>query len=86
VTIDLAKDVEEFLLEQVRAGVCSDASELVNNVLRSVRESHQKPFEITPELEEWLLAAADKPASPLIPQDFDAIRARVRTRHSPGSA
>lgn len=86
VKIALAKDVEEFLLQQVRAGVCTDASELVNDVLRSVRETHQRPFEITPELEEWLLAVADKPVSPLIPQDFDAIRERVRARHSPGSA
>jgi hypothetical protein len=34
----------------------------------------------TPELEAWLLAAADSPATPLIPADFDAIRQRVRAR------
>ena len=34
-TIDLARDVEAFLQEQVRTGVCPDASELVNDVLRS---------------------------------------------------
>jgi hypothetical protein len=38
VTIALAKDVEEFLWEQVRAGVAADPRELVNDVLRSVRD------------------------------------------------
>ena len=79
-TIALAKDVEEFLQEQVRAGVCADASELVNGVIRSVREQQQKPFEVTPELEAWLLEAADKPATPLTGADFNAIRERLRAR------
>jgi hypothetical protein len=37
-TITLAKDVEEFLQGQLREGVCADASDLVNNVLRAVRD------------------------------------------------
>src|SRR5205823_12603760 len=41
------------------------SSDLVNDVLRSVRQQQQQPFEITPELEAWLLEAADKPATPL---------------------
>jgi Arc/MetJ-type ribon-helix-helix transcriptional regulator len=79
-TIALARDVEDFLREQVRAGVCADASELVNDVIRSVCNQQQKPFDVTPELEAWLLEAADKPVSPLTPEDFDAIRQRVRAR------
>ena len=79
-TIALAKDVEEFLQEQVRAGVCADASELANDVLRSVREQQRKPFEVSPELEAWLLEAADQPATPLTKSDFDGIRERVRAR------
>jgi Arc/MetJ-type ribon-helix-helix transcriptional regulator len=78
--IALAKDVEEFLEEQVRTGVCADASELANDVLRSVREQQRKPFEVTPELEAWLLEAADKPTTPLTGADFDGIRERVRAR------
>src|SRR5438552_17597724 len=35
-TVALAKDVEDFLEDQVRSGVCADASELVNDVIRSV--------------------------------------------------
>jgi len=48
--IELAKDVEDFLVEQVRAGVCANATELANDVLRSLRELQRKPFEVTPEL------------------------------------
>ena len=79
-TIALTKDVEAFVEEQVRAGVCKDASTLVNDVLHSLSEHQQRPFATTPELEAWLLDAADSPATPLIPDDFDAIRQRVRTR------
>lgn len=79
-TIALARDVEDFLQEQVLAGTCSDASELVNNVLRSVREQQRKPFEVTPEFEAWLLKSADQPTTPLSGEDFDRIRARAQAR------
>jgi len=81
-TIALARDVEEFLQEQVRNGACADAGELVNDVVRSVRQQLQRPFEVTPELEAWLLEAADKPFSPLTGADFDGIR---NSAHVPGS-
>jgi Arc/MetJ-type ribon-helix-helix transcriptional regulator len=79
-TIALAKDVEDFLQEQIRAGVCADASKLVNDVLRSVRGQQTKAFDVTPELEAWLLEAADNPASPLTQSDFKEIRERVNAR------
>jgi len=79
-TIALAKDVQDFLEEQVRAGVCADPSELANDILRSVREQQRQPFAITPELETWLVEAADQPVSPLTKADFDGIRERVRAR------
>ena len=79
-TVALAKDVEEFVTDQVRTGVCADASELINDLLRSLREQQQQPLEVTPELEAWLLEAADKPASPLTHADFEALRQRVRSR------
>jgi Arc/MetJ-type ribon-helix-helix transcriptional regulator len=84
--IALAEDVEDFLQEQVRAGVCADASELANDVLRSVREQQRKPFEVTPELEAWLLEAADNPTTPLRGADFDGIRERVRARAQASAA
>lgn len=79
-TIALDRDVQDFLKEQVRSGACADASELVNDVMRSLCEQRHRPFEITPELEAWLLAAADKPVSPLTAEDFDGIKQRVQTR------
>jgi len=79
-TIALSTDVEAFLEDQVRAGVCPDASTLVNDVLRSLSEHRQCPFEVSYELEAWLIEAADSPASQLTPADFDAIRRRVRAR------
>lgn len=79
-TIALGKDVEEFLEEQVRAGVCADPGGLANDLLRCVREQQRQSFGITPELETWLLQAADEPASPLTKADFDNLRERVRAR------
>jgi Arc/MetJ-type ribon-helix-helix transcriptional regulator len=85
-TIALAKDVEDFLREQVRAGVAADPSELANDVLRCVRDQQRKPFEITPQLETWLLEAADQPATPLTKADFDGIRQRARKRNPSSGA
>src|ERR1035437_1640678 len=79
-TIALAKDVEDFLREQVQAGVAADPSALANDVLRCVRDQQRKPFEITPQLEAWVLEAADQPATPLTKADFDGIRQRARNR------
>ncbi len=81
-TVALAKDVEDFLQNQVRSGVCADASELVNDLVRSLREQQQKLFNITPELETWLLEAVDKPTTSLTKADFDGIRDRVRAKIS----
>jgi Arc/MetJ-type ribon-helix-helix transcriptional regulator len=81
-TVALARDVEDYLQDQVRSGVCADASELVNDVIRSLREQQQKFFDLTPELEAWLLEAADKPTTPLTRADFAAVRERVRVKIS----
>ena len=83
--ITLDKDVEDFLQAQVRQGVCTDASNLVNDVLRSVRDQQVSPFTVTPELEAWLLEAADQPATPLTAADFAEIRERVRGRIHPSA-
>jgi Arc/MetJ-type ribon-helix-helix transcriptional regulator len=79
-TIEVAKDVEDFLQGQVQAGACNDASHLVNDVLRSLRDQQSKPFAFTPGLEAWLLEAADQPATPLTAADFTGIRERARRR------
>jgi Arc/MetJ-type ribon-helix-helix transcriptional regulator len=84
-TVALDKDVEEYLEDQVRAGVCSNASELVNDVIRSLRELQRRPFELTPELEAWLLEAADQPVTPLTNADFTGIRERVAAKLKPSA-
>ena len=75
-TIALAKDVEDFLAEQVRTGASGDASELVNDLIRSLRDQQQTAFQVTPELEARLLEAAYEPLTPLAKDDFDKIRRR----------
>ena len=83
-TVALASDVEEFLQDQVRAGVCADASELVNDVLRSLRDQQRTPFELTPQLETWLLAAASQPAAPATKSDFTGISERKQRPNNSG--
>ena len=76
--IALDRDVEDFLENQVRAGVCTAPGEFVNALVRSVREQQQKSFDITPELEAWLLESADRPSTPLTRDDFASLRDRVK--------
>jgi Arc/MetJ-type ribon-helix-helix transcriptional regulator len=83
--ITLAKDVEDFLQQKVQEGACADASDLVNDVLRAVRDQQSSAFTVTPELEAWLLEAADSPSTPLTPGDFTQIRQRVRRRINPSA-
>jgi Arc/MetJ-type ribon-helix-helix transcriptional regulator len=78
--------VEDFLREQVRTGAWEDASDLVNELLRSVRDQQLRPFATTPELESWLLEAADKPVTPLTESDFCGIRERGSARIRPSVA
>jgi putative addiction module CopG family antidote len=85
-TIALDRDVENFVQDQVRSGICADASELINDVLRALRDQQQKAVEVTPELEKWLLEAADQPTTPLTKADFDGIRERVRARTKSSAA
>jgi len=75
----LDRDMEEFLQKQVREGNIRDANGLVNDLLRAVRDQQSPFFEVTPELEAWLLEAADKPSTSLTPADFEGIRERVRS-------
>ena len=79
--IALDKDVEDFLQNQVRAGVCTAPGQFINDLVRSIRGQQQPPFNVTPELEAWLLEAADKPPTPLTHDDFAGVRERVKARH-----
>ena len=39
--IALDKDVEDFLVKQVRAGVCTAPGEFINDLIRSIREQQR---------------------------------------------
>jgi len=65
-SLDLAKDVEEFVKEQLRNGPCTNANDLVDDVLRLIRDQQEIALKVTPELEAWLLESADSPTTPLI--------------------
>jgi hypothetical protein len=76
-------------IEEVRAWIddfLEDQLELTDKVKaklnQSRREHQEKTFDITPELEAWLVEAADKPTTPLTKSDFAAIRERVRAKVS----
>ncbi|HEY5233773.1 MAG TPA: hypothetical protein VIK35_09595 [Verrucomicrobiae bacterium] len=76
-------------IEEVRARIddfLEDQLELTDDVKAKLdqprREHQQKTFDITPELEAWLLEAADKPTTPLTKSDFAAIHERVRAKTS----
>ena len=77
-------------VEEVRAWIddfLEDQLELTDEVkakLHQSRREHQgkKSFDLTPELEAWLLEAADKPTTSLTKSDFTAIRERVRAKAS----
>lgn len=80
--ITLADDVRIFVEEQVRLGTTPSAAALVNDALRAFSGPQKLPFEIDANLESWLLDAADSPTAPLVREDFDGIKERVRNRLS----
>ena len=82
-TVALGRDVGEFLQSQVQRGVCADASELLNDVIRSLRQQQEERLDVTPEPENWLLEAADQPSTLLTRDDYNSLRERVRARHKP---
>ena len=75
-------------IEEVRAWIddfLEGQLELTDEVkakLDQSRSEHGMPFEVAPELDAWLLEAADKPTTPLTKSDFDDIRERVRAKIS----
>lgn len=79
-TLELAKDVEEFLQAQVESGTCEKPADLVNHVLRDLRNRQRQSLQTSAELEKWLLESADSPVSSLDSKDFAEIRHRVRQR------
>ena len=76
--IALAKDVEEFLREQVSAGLAADPGELANHILRCFCDQQRKPFRAAPQVEARLRQAADKTIAQFGKKDLDGVRKRER--------
>jgi hypothetical protein len=64
----------------VLAHVIAMTISLAKDVLRSTCDPQPGPLAVTPELETWLLEAADNRSTPLTAGDFDGIRERVHNR------
>ena len=75
-------------IEEVRAWIddfLEGQLELTDEVKAKLDQSRReigKPFEVAPELETWLLEAANKPTTHLTKADFTAISDRVRAKIS----
>ena len=80
--IMLAEKVEAFVAEQVRAGMSSNAVDLVNDAWRAWSLQGQKPCEMNGELEAGLLESVDARQGPLVREHFAANREQVRARRS----
>jgi hypothetical protein len=63
------------IIEQIKELPADEQAEVARFIVG--QDDSCKPFDVTPELESWLLEAADKPASPLTKADFAAIRQRA---------
>jgi len=64
------------IIEQIKELPADERAQVARFVIG--QDDFSKPFDLTPELESWLLEAADKPATPLRGADFEAIRKRAR--------
>ncbi|HEY3763215.1 MAG TPA: hypothetical protein VGN23_15825 [Verrucomicrobiae bacterium] len=64
------------IIEQIKVLPANEQAEVAKFIVG--QDDSYKPFDVTPELESWLLEAADKPTSPLTKTDFAAIRQRAR--------
>jgi putative addiction module CopG family antidote len=78
--ITLTKDLEKFVTGKVRAGGYADASEVVREALRDLRDQDDPAEYDSPELAAMLLPAVRGPHRPLTPRHFAQLRQRARRR------
>lgn len=75
--ITLSKELEEFVMYQLRSGAYADANQLVQEALENLREAMPDPA-----LEQMLLEAHESSATPLTAEDFEAVRRLLRESRS----
>lgn len=80
--ISLTKDLKDFVTQKVRAGGYSDASEVMREALRELRNNEDPADADSKELAELLLAAVRGTHPPLTSKDFQQLRRRALRKSS----
>jgi putative addiction module CopG family antidote len=80
--ITLTKDLAKFVGRKIRSGGYTDASEVVREALRDLRNQDDPAETDSPELAGLLLPAVRGPHRPLTPRHFAQLRQRARRRPS----
>jgi putative addiction module CopG family antidote len=78
--ITLTKDLEKFVTGKVRSGGYTDASEVVREALRDLRDQDDPAEYDSRELAALLLPAVRGPHRLLTPRHFAQLRQRARRR------
>jgi hypothetical protein len=64
------------IIEQIKGLPADEHAQVVKFIIG--QDDSYKPFNVTPELESWLLEAENKSVTPLTKADFAGIRERAR--------
>jgi hypothetical protein len=64
------------IIEQIKELPADEQAQVAKFIVG--QDDSYQPFNVSPELESWLLEAADKSVTPLTKADFAGIRARAR--------
>ena len=78
--ITSTKDLTKFVTRKIRSGGYTDASEVVREALRGLRNQDDPAEYDSPELAALLLPAVRGPHRPLMPRHFAQLRRRARRR------
>lgn len=81
-SVELPKEWQEFVEQEVSEGGYANTAEVVVEALREFRASRIDPEENSPELEAWLLEAQGSPESPWRREEVTEILARLRAKHA----
>ena len=76
--ITLTKDLTKFVTHKIRSGGYTDASEVVREALRDLRDQDDPAEYDSPELAALLLPAVRGPHRPLTPRHLAQLRRRAR--------
>ncbi len=81
-TVELPKDLAEYIERKVADGVFPDAPTAVAEAVREYRVNRIGPEEESLQTEAWLLEAIDSPKTPWRPEEMQEILAELRAKHA----